>query len=194
MADVAGRLEARGDDRVHPLGLSGDGVLDVRDGVEVEHPGRTNRVVEPEHPRMPAGGGQHLQLRAHLRVGRALVEDRAHDVLGVRLLLCDAHVDRERLVGQGDGEADPVPHLLHHHRDLRRESVARDPGLLEHERRLGDRAERACLGDGGGEPGERDRPDPAHPRLHERMLDADPFGQRRSQCHCSPASSLRWST
>ena len=112
VADVAGRLEARRDDRVHPLGLSGEGVLDVRDGMEVEHPGRAHRIVEPEHPRMPAGGGQHLQLRAHLRVGRPLVEDRAHDVLGVRLLLCDAHVDRERLVGQRDGEPDPVPHLL----------------------------------------------------------------------------------
>ena len=194
VADVAGRLEARRDHGVHPLGLRGEGVLDVRDGVEVEHPRLAHGVVEPEHARMPAGGRQHLQLRAHLRVRRPLVEDRAHDVLGVGLLLRDPDVDRERLVGQRDGEADPVPHLLHDHRDLLRERVARDPGLLEDERRLGDRAERARLGDGGGEPGERDRPDPAHPRLHERILDPDPLGQRRSQCHGAPASSLCWAT
>ena len=98
----------------------------------------------------------------------ALVEDRAHHVLGVGLLLRDPDVDRERLVGQRDGEADPVAHLLHDHRDLLLERVAGDPRLLEDERRLGDRAERARLGDGGGEAGERDRPDPAHPGLHER--------------------------
>ena len=55
--------------------------------------------------------------------------------------------------------------------------------LLEHERRLGERAERAGLGDGGGEAGERDRSDATHPGLHERVLDADALRERRRERH-----------
>ena len=164
VADVPGGLEAGRDDAVHPLGLGGQRVPDVRDGVEVEHPGVADVAVQPVRARMPAGGREDAELRADLRVALALVEDGADHVLGVGLLLRDPDVDRERPVGERDGEPDPVAHLLHDLADLLLELVAGDARLLEDERGLRDRPERARLGDRGGEAGQRDRADTPHAR------------------------------
>jgi hypothetical protein len=146
--------------------------------------------MSPFKPYVRAGRGQDAELCAHLRVALPLVEDRADDLLGVGLLAGDADVDGDRPVGERDGEPDPLAHLVDDLLDLRVQLVARDARLLEHERGLRDRAEGARLGDRRREPGERDRPDATHPRLHERHLDPDLLGQRCPYRHVALQSNV----